>query len=203
ARRSPASMARRCWSNTRTERRRSSFRRARPSSATRSAARAISRRAGGSPCSLQPRSRTARWRRTASTSDATALCHNRASTKHLRGNGMKNRVSTLLVVLAAAAPAAHAQQSALNETQLLGRQVFAQSCGICHLQPSLGVKTYGPLLNKATAAGNDEVVRAFIANGTDRMPAFKYYLKPAEIDAIVAYVRTVPVPAAPAPSAQK
>ena len=116
---------------------------------------------------------------------------------------MKNRVSTLLLALAAAAPAAHAQQIALDETQLLGRQVFAQSCGICHLQPSLGVKTYGPLLNKATAAGNDEVVRAFIVNGTDRMPAFKYYLKPAEIDAIVAYVRTVPVPAAPAPSAQK
>ena len=108
---------------------------------------------------------------------------------------MKPRVSTLLLVLAA--PAAHAQQtgSPLNEAQLLGRQVFAQSCGICHLQPSLGVKTYGPMLNKATAAGNDEVMRAFIVNGTDRMPAFKYYLKPAEIDAIIAYVRTVPVPA--------
>jgi mono/diheme cytochrome c family protein len=38
-------------------------------------------------------------------------------------------------------------------------------------------------------------MRAFIVNGTDRMPAFKYYLKPAEIDAIVAYLRTVPVPA--------
>ena len=114
---------------------------------------------------------------------------------------MKHRVSTLALALAAAH--AHAQRSDLNETQLLGRQVFAQSCGICHLQPSLGVKTYGPLLNKATAAGNDEVMRAFIVNGTDRMPAFKYYLKPAEIDAIIAYVKTVPVPAAPAPSAQK
>jgi mono/diheme cytochrome c family protein len=124
---------------------------------------------------------------------------------------MKHGVSTLLLVLAAATPAAFAQQtkgaqqteSDLNETQLLGRQVFAQSCGICHLQPSLGVKTYGPLLNKAAAAGNDEVMRAFIVNGTDRMPAFRYYLKPAEIDAIIAYVRTVPVPAAPAPNAQK
>ncbi len=117
---------------------------------------------------------------------------------------MKHEVSTLLFALAAAAPAAHAQQSALqtqlSETQLLGRQVFAQSCGICHLQPSLGVKTYGPSLNKATAAGNDEVMRAFIVNGTDRMPAFKYYLKPAEIDAIIAYVKTVP---APAPDPQK
>src|SRR5258707_14971487 len=114
---------------------------------------------------------------------------------------MKHGVSALLLALAAAA--AHAQPGALNETQLLGRQVFAQSCGICHLQPSLGVKTYGPMLNKAATAGNDEVMRAFIANGTDHMPAFKDYPKPAEIDAIIAYVRTVPVPAAPAPSAQK
>ncbi len=106
---------------------------------------------------------------------------------------MKHGASTLGLALAAAV--AHAQPSALSETQLLGRQVFAQSCGICHLQPSLGVKTYGPSLNKATAAGNDDVMRAFIVNGTDRMPAFKYYLKPAEIDAIIAYVRTVPVPA--------
>ena len=113
---------------------------------------------------------------------------------------MKHGVPALLFVLAATAPAAHAQQTDLNETQLLGRQVFAQSCGICHLQPSLGVKTFGPVLNKATAAGNDEVIRAFIVNGTDRMPAFKYYLKPAEIDAIIAYVKTVPVPA---PSAKK
>ena len=106
---------------------------------------------------------------------------------------MKPRVSALLLALTATA--AHAQPTALNETQLLGRQVFAQSCGICHLQPSLGVKTYGPMLNKSAAGGNDEVMRAFIVNGTERMPAFKYYLKPAEIDAIIAYVRTVPVPA--------
>ena len=103
---------------------------------------------------------------------------------------MDRRISTLVILLAA--PAALAQ-SELNDTQLRGRQIFAQSCGICHLQPSLGVKTYGPALNKAATAGNDEVMRAFIVNGTDRMPAFKYYLKPAEIDAIIAYVRTVPV----------
>src|SRR5258708_36645989 len=112
---------------------------------------------------------------------------------------MKHGVSALLLALAAAA--AHAQPSALTETQLLGRQVFAQSCGVCHLQPSLGVKTYGPMLNKAATAANDEVMRAFIVNATDRMPAFKYYLKPAEIDAIIAYVRTEPEPAAPEPSA--
>ena len=101
----------------------------------------------------------------------------------------------LLVLLAAAAVPAARAQPVLSDTQLRGRQVFAQSCGICHLQPSLGVKTYGPTLNKAATAGNDDAMRAFIANGTDRMPAFKYYLKPAEIDAIIAYLRTVPEPA--------
>jgi mono/diheme cytochrome c family protein len=110
---------------------------------------------------------------------------------------MKRSASALLLLLAASTPAASAQQAGgdLNETQLLGRQILAQSCGVCHLPPSLNAKTYGPPLNKAAAAGSDEVMRVFIVNGTDRMPAFKYYLKPAEIDAIIAYVRTVPVPA--------
>jgi mono/diheme cytochrome c family protein len=105
---------------------------------------------------------------------------------------MRHPVSTLLIVLGAVAPAALAQPTELNERQLLGRQIFAQSCGICHLQPSLGVKTYGPKLDKASTAGNDEVMRAFILNGSDRMPAFKHYLRPAEIDSIIAYLRTVP-----------
>jgi mono/diheme cytochrome c family protein len=119
-------------------------------------------------------------------------------------NGMKRSASALLLLLAVSAPAAYAQHAAsdLNETQLRGRQILAQSCGICHLQPSLNAKTYGPPLNQAAAAGNDELMRAFIANGTERMPAFKHYLKPAEIDAIIAYVRTVPVPATPAANAQ-
>ena len=112
---------------------------------------------------------------------------------------MKLKASALLCMLAISAPAAYAQQAAgdLNETQLLGRQVFAQSCGICHLRPARDSVTYGPQLNKTSAAGNDALMRAFIVNGTERMPAFSHYLKPAEIDAIVAYLKTVPAPAAP------
>jgi len=111
---------------------------------------------------------------------------------------MKKIISALpaACVLAAFALTAHAQGTGneLNPIQQQGRQVFAQSCGVCHLAPSANAKTYGPSLNKTSAAGNDEVMRAFIVNGTDRMPAFKYYLKPAEIDAIIAYVRTLPAP---------
>ena len=109
---------------------------------------------------------------------------------------MKMIVPAMLCALAAPAVAVFAQTtgSELTATQTLGRQIFAQSCGVCHLAPSMNAKTYGPPLNKASTAGNDEVMRAFIVNGTDRMPAFKYYLKPAEIDAIIAYARTVPAP---------
>jgi mono/diheme cytochrome c family protein len=118
---------------------------------------------------------------------------------------MKRSTLALLLLLAASPPSAYAQKAVgdLNDTQLLGRQLFAQSCGICHLHPVRNSVTYGPMLNKASASGNEELMRAFIVNGSGRMPAFKHYLKPAEIDAIVAYLRTVPVPAAPAANAHK
>ena len=109
---------------------------------------------------------------------------------------MKRYASVLLFLATCCAQGVSAQQDGgtLTDTQLRGRQLLAQSCGICHLPPSLNAKTYGPPLNKASAAGNDDVMRAFIINGTPRMPAFRHYLQPAEIDAIIAYVRTVPVP---------
>ena len=118
---------------------------------------------------------------------------------------MRHAISALFVVLGAASSLASAQQAGenLTPTQLQGRQILAQSCGVCHLQPTLGSKTYGPVLNKATAAGNDEAMRIIIANGTERMPAFKYYLKPAKVDAIIAYVRTVPAPVSTAASDAK
>lgn len=107
----------------------------------------------------------------------------------------------LLLLLTAAAPHVSAQQPSdgLTDQQRLGRQVLAQSCGVCHLPPARGAKTYGPVLTKATGSGDDALMRKFILEGTPRMPGFKYMLQPAEIDAIVAYVRTVPVPA-PAPA---
>src|SRR5260370_19155011 len=62
----------------------------------------------------------------------------------------------LLGVLAAGS--ASAQQAVpddgLTATHKLGRQVFAQSCGICHLPPQINARTYGPLLSNDTAGGN-------------------------------------------------
>src|SRR5262245_66350653 len=71
----------------------------------------------------------------------------------------------LLGVLAAGG--ASAQQAStddgLTATQKFGRQVFAQSCGICHLPPQINARTYGPLLSKDTAGGRDEVIRGLIS----------------------------------------
>ena len=116
---------------------------------------------------------------------------------------MKPTMLIGLLALAASAQGAFAQGADLTDQQKLGRQTFAQSCGVCHLPPALGAKTYGPPLNKEAGGGDDEVMREFITNGTPRMPAFKYYLKPDQIEAIISYVRTVPVQAAQAAPARR
>jgi mono/diheme cytochrome c family protein len=110
---------------------------------------------------------------------------------------MKRIVAALLLLLAPSA-ASTQQTSAhdgLNDTQKMGRQVFAQSCGVCHLPPAINARTYGPLLSKDTAGGSDEVIRGLISEGTPRMPGFKHYLQRAEMDAIIAYLKAVPAAA--------
>jgi mono/diheme cytochrome c family protein len=57
------------------------------------------------------------------------------------------------------------------------------------------------VLSKTSASGNARGMHDVIANGTPRMPGFKYHFKPEQIDAIVAYLMTVPPPAAAAPAA--
>jgi len=116
---------------------------------------------------------------------------------------MKRSGLLFLCLLIVCANYAFARQGAdgLNEQQRLGRQLLAQACGVCHLPPARNARTYGPLLNKAAGGGDDAVVREYILDGTPRMPAFKHFLRPTEIDAIIAYLRTVPVPA-PAPESR-
>lgn len=114
---------------------------------------------------------------------------------------MKRSASVLVFLLTACPFTVSAQQApdGLNDQQRLGRQIVSQACGVCHLPPALSAKTYGPPLTKAAGGGDDGVMREYILEGTPRMPAFKYFLQPSEIDAIIAYVRTVTLPA-PAPA---
>ena len=80
----------------------------------------------------------------------------------------------------------------LSQTQLLGRRIFQQRCGVCHTQPTPNNPMYGITLNKDLVDGNEEMIREYIRNGSKKMPGFKYGLEPSEIDAIVEYLKTVP-----------
>jgi mono/diheme cytochrome c family protein len=106
------------------------------------------------------------------------------------------------IVLALATTPAFAQD--LNDTQRQGQHLFNQSCRVCHAKPQLNSVQYGPVLSKGSASGNAKAMHDVIANGTPRMPGFKYHFKPEQIDAIVAYLQTVqpnsPNPSAPAPT---
>jgi mono/diheme cytochrome c family protein len=101
-------------------------------------------------------------------------------------------VLSLLLVL----PAGASAQDALTDQQRLGQTLFTQSCGVCHLKPQITANTYGPTLSKESAGGREDVMRETITNGTPRMPGFKLLFEPAQINAIVAYLKTVPAPQA-------
>ena len=119
---------------------------------------------------------------------------------------MKLKVVVFALFGACLAGGAFAQQPAnppLTAVQTEGRDTFAKSCSICHLPPQHNAPTYGPRLNQTSLGGNEQVMRQVISDGTPRMPGFKHMYKPAEIDSIIAYLKTVPAPApTPQPASQ-
>lgn len=98
------------------------------------------------------------------------------------------------------ATAAVAQDSAAPDQVKLGERLVNQSCVVCHFAPQITSGSYAPALSKDSLGGKADVMHEVIANGTPRMPGFKYQFKPPQIDAIVAYIKTIsPAPAAPPP----
>jgi mono/diheme cytochrome c family protein len=96
--------------------------------------------------------------------------------------------------------AAVAGGDAAGDQVKLGERLVNQSCVVCHFAPQITSGTYAPALSKDTLGGKAEIIHQFIADGSPRMPGFKYQFKPEQIDAIVAYIKTIsPAPAAPPP----
>lgn len=82
----------------------------------------------------------------------------------------------------------------------LGERLVNQSCVVCHFAPQITSGSYAPALSKDTLGGNAAIMHQFIADGSPRMPGFKYQFKAQQIDAIVAYIKTIsPTAAAPTP----
>ena len=107
---------------------------------------------------------------------------------------MKHGIAVLLTVVSAIASLAARAQSDLNSQQLEGMRHFNQSCRVCHTKPQMTSPQYGPPLSRVSLQGNEEALKAFIANGSARMPGFRYHFKPAEMEAIVSYLKTRPEP---------
>jgi mono/diheme cytochrome c family protein len=118
---------------------------------------------------------------------------------------MRHIYAASAVLAAFAVTGASAQQPPLNDTQKLGQSLFVQSCGVCHLKPQLTAVQFAPVLSAESLGGQENVMREVIANGTPRMPGFKYHFGQTQIAAIAAYLKTVPVQqaAAPAPRARQ
>ena len=114
-------------------------------------------------------------------------------------------VSTVLLAFSMPSTGASAQPTvgdqALDDRQLLGMRLFNQSCRVCHTKPQMVSPLYGPELSQNSLGGQESVMREVISNGTPRMPGFKHHFEPAQIDAIVAYLKTIPTPPPPATAA--
>ena len=113
-------------------------------------------------------------------------------------------------VLFALAGAAQAQQpssapsaaAALNEQQATGKRLFQQNCALCHLpeperskDPNDEGTSIGPRLNGVFGPPRsrpEALVKTFIQQGVaGKMPGFRYALEPAEIDAVISYLKTL------------
>lgn len=102
------------------------------------------------------------------------------------------RIAPVLACILAAPLVALSQEAPLSAEQLEGMRHFNQSCRVCHTKPQMASPQYAPVLNGASLGGSEGAMRAYIANGTERMPGFRYHFKPAEIEAIVSYLKSVP-----------
>jgi mono/diheme cytochrome c family protein len=76
----------------------------------------------------------------------------------------------------------------LNETELAGRALFAQRCANCH---GGSAQRPGPPLGKPTIDRlGDSAVRDKVRKGSTMMPGFEHSLDAAQIDQLVAFLKT-------------
>jgi mono/diheme cytochrome c family protein len=108
-------------------------------------------------------------------------------------------------LLALPALAQNAGGPAAKPDLVAGRQLYEQSCGVCHTKPLITSGRFGPALSKENLGGQADVMAEVISNGIpQRMPGFKHQYNATQIRAIVAYVQTLdpPPPDAAKPTAR-
>jgi mono/diheme cytochrome c family protein len=129
-----------------------------------------------------------------------------AATQHARKPSeagerkVRRSTGTALLAFFSAVQAAAAQPfpaaDTLTPQQLQGRNLFNQSCMVCHVKLQItSPAKYGPDLSRNALSGQEALMRDVISNGTPNMPGFKYHFEPGQIDAIVSYLKALPAPA--------
>jgi mono/diheme cytochrome c family protein len=86
----------------------------------------------------------------------------------------------------------------LNPTQAVGRHVFDANCARCH-EPYSGHALHGPSLHdlykkeflRNGMPANDDRITEVIVRGRAKMPAFGNTLSDSQIDALLAYLKTL------------
>ncbi len=77
----------------------------------------------------------------------------------------------------------------LAETESKGRGLFAQRCANCHGGTA---QRPGPPLSRQTVERlGESPIREKVRKGSQMMPGFEYSVQPAQIDQIVAFLKTV------------
>ena len=89
----------------------------------------------------------------------------------------------------------------LSEAERQGAFLFKQRCNLCHYSQIASIggakdglltsASYGPALSKKDIDGREDAVRKKIVEGSERMPAYKYSLQPAQVDMIIGYLKRV------------
>lgn len=87
-----------------------------------------------------------------------------------------------------------ASPPSLSADEVRGRQLFMQRCALCH--DPLGQPSYpnapGPWVDAETVRSlSEESVRDTIMLGSARMPGWQYTLEPAQVNKVIAYLKTV------------
>jgi mono/diheme cytochrome c family protein len=92
----------------------------------------------------------------------------------------------------------------LSDAELRGKKLFVQRCSLCHdLLGQPAASTVGPWVDGETVKSRGEsAVREKIKTGSRRMPGFQYTFDAADIDRIVAYLKTVTPDQKPKPPRQ-
>src|SRR5262249_45638573 len=83
--------------------------------------------------------------------------------------------------------------SGLSDTELRGRGIWIQRCAFCHDGAGTSnYNTYGPWLDSTVVKERgDDAVRTKILKGSQTMPGFQAGLNAAQVDQVIAFLKTV------------